>query len=225
MVLDLYLFRHYETVYNANNGVIIGGQSNALTSSPRGEIQAAALGERLNAEGILFDEVYCSTAVRAIGTAEIVCDIIGFPFDKVQKRESLLEISQGEWEGKKRDEIYTPEVLAQLREQHWDFKAPGGESQREVEIRVYNQIHKDLIEERDKENVRAAVFGHGLAIKCFLRRITNSDPKMTYRDSIDNCSITYVRYIPKGQHEGWSIVKVNDNAHLTKVGFVPLLWS
>jgi broad specificity phosphatase PhoE len=225
MVLDLYFFRHAETIYNANNGVIIGGQSISLDISERGGRQAEALGERLEAEGIIFDEMYCSTALRTQRTARITCKIIKFPFRMVKRRKALLELSQGDWEGKEKDKIYTPEVLAQLRQQHWKFKAPGGESEEELEIRMANCINADLVEERDKEDICAGIFGHGMAIKCFLRKITNSDPRMTYRNSLDNCSITHVRYVPSGQHEGWSVVKVNDNAHLAKVGFVPLLWK
>jgi hypothetical protein len=39
-------------------------------------------------------------------------------------------------EGKPRQECYTPEVLAAIQADNWNFAAPGGESQRQLEERV-----------------------------------------------------------------------------------------
>lgn len=216
MILDLYLFRHGETEYNATNE-LIGGQSNHLALSERGERQAKALGERLSSEGIKFDFLFSSTAERAKQTAKIVCEVIGFPSKKIITAPELLEISQGEWEGKKRTETMTEEILAQMKEQHWEFKAPGGESQKDVEERAFSWLKKNLLAK--KENLTVGIFSHGVTTKCILRRILNSNPQLTYRICINNCSITRVKYAHVGLHEGWSLIKVNDDVHLAGPGF------
>jgi broad specificity phosphatase PhoE len=217
MALDLYLIRHGETEYNANK-IMIGGQSNFLHLSERGKNQARILGERLVKEGVRFDEVYSSTAERAQHTAKIVCNTIGFPIERIVTTSELLELSQGDWEGKKRCEIYTPEVLAEMKAIHWKFKAPNGESQSDVEDRVYSWVENTLLQ---KEDLTVGVFGHGVATKCFLRKIMNSNPELTYRICINNCSISRLKYSHSGQHQGWSLLKVNDDAHLAEVGFSP----
>ena len=218
MVLNLYLFRHGETEENAKRENV-GGQSNHLPLSERGEKQAKALGERLKKERIVFDEVYCSTAVRAKTTAKIVSEIMDFPAEKIITTSELLEMSQGDWEGKPYKEVQTPEVLKEMKRIHWEFKAPNGESQKDLEKRKYDWVWKNLIANK-REDLTVGMFGHGMAIKCFLRGVMKSDPSMTYKIVIDNCSITRISHTKEGQHEGWSIVKVNDNAHLNDVGFV-----
>ncbi len=211
MALNIYLFRHAQTPYNANNDVLVGGRSNFLELSvPKGIEQAQLLGKRLKAEKIKFDRVYSSPAIRTIKTANIVCDIINFPKDKIVLVDDLMELSQGDWEGLDKVQAYTPAVLSQMTEKHWEFKAPNGESQKMVEERMYQWVEKQLI--TSDQNI--AVFGHGIAIKCLIRKIMNSDPRLTYRISIDNCSITQFKYNHAGQHKGWSLIKVNDTGHL-----------
>lgn len=212
MILNLYLFRHAETENNVNKDKV-AGQTNSAPLSQRGHEQAKLLGARLKKEKIIFDQVYSSTAIRAKKTAEIVCEIINFPINKIITSDDLLEISQGDWEGKKRAEVYTPEILAKIKKETWNFKAPNGESQKELEERAYNWIEKNLLKELNK-NLTVAIFGHGLTTKCLLRKIMSSDPKLTYKISIDNCSITQFKYSSLGQHQGWSMIKVNDNSHL-----------
>src|SRR3989344_3165567 len=192
MILNFYFFRHAESEYNAE-GQKIGGQSNNLTLSKRGIEQAEALGRRLLQERMVLDEIYSSTAVRAINTAEIVARLIGYPIERIATVPELLELSQGDWEGKVRAEIYTPEVLAEMKRLSWDFRAPRGESQRDVEHRVSRWVGNNLIAHQ-RQDINAGLFGHGHATKCFLRWVMNSDPSLTYKIEIDNCSITNLKY-------------------------------
>ncbi len=221
-MLDIYLFRHAETRFNAEEDKV-GGRSDFLDITDRGTKQAAALGRRLSREDFRFDKVYSSVAVRARRTAEIVCGEIGFPFGQVILRESLVELSQGDWEGGLRKDYFTPDLIATIERDPWNFKAPNGESQKDVEERVYGWAENELIPLADQD-LTVGVFGHGLSTKCFLRRVLGSDPKITYRIGIDNCSITQLRYVPSGRHAGWSLIKVNDNAHLQECGFKPARW-
>ena len=77
--------------------------------------------------------------------------------------DELLELDMGEFAGKPRAEIYTKERLDEIGRDVWNFKPPGGESQREVEERVMRVI--DEIKDTHESGVSLVVY-HGLAIKC-----------------------------------------------------------
>jgi len=215
MTLDLYLFRHAETDYNVHNK-FIGGRSSHLPLSARGYEQARVLGERLKREELILDKIYSSPSKRTTQTAEIVCSYLDYSYKDVGFFSDFLELSQGDWEGKLRSEVYTPEVLGEIKNKHWNFKPLNGESQKEVEERVYSWIERNLLAE--EADLSVGIFGHGMAMKCFLRKILDSDPRLTYRICINNCSITRLTYFFSGQHQGWSLIKINDDSHISEVG-------
>lgn len=212
-MITLDLIRHAESEMN-NKEHLISGRSNQTPLSPLGKEQAQRLGKRLSDEGVFFDEVHVSPAVRTVSTAKIVTEFVGFPWERVRIDDALLELHQGEWEGKLREATYTPETLAVINADCWNFTAPEGESQRTVEERMHRWITKEILE-KAKGDYRVAVFGHGVAIKCFLRGILNSSPSMTWKIALGNTSITSFKY----DCNGWHLLSVNDMAHLreTKV--------
>lgn len=211
-MLDIYLIRHAESESNKNSKYV-GGRTNSTPLSDRGKLQAQALAQRLFFENAVFDEVYSSTAERTQRTAQFVCNKLGFSLDKIVLSDDLLELSQGDWEGKPRVEVYTPETLASINSDNWNFKAPNGESQKEVEERMYSFIQIYLLPRYDKD-LKVGIFGHGTAIKCLLRKIMDFTPKITYKMGIDNTSITQLRYTDRG----WHPIRINDCAHLTELG-------
>ncbi len=216
MILDLYLLRHGESEANLSN--IVGGRIIGTPLSDRGRIQARALGERLIDEEITFDEVYVSPALRTTQTAEIVLGELEravIPGPRLVIVDELLELSQGELEGQSRDLIYTDKRRALMNANPFDYKAPGGESQREVEERAYGWIEKTLLDRN--EDLRIAIFGHGMVTKCLIRKFLDSNPANTYKMNIDNCSITRFKHDKKG----WSMIQINDHSHLRYTGFVP----
>ncbi|MBI4441237.1 histidine phosphatase family protein [Candidatus Woesearchaeota archaeon] len=205
-MLELYLIRHAESEMNVN-AHLIGGRSHDTPLSEAGVMQAGLLGKRL--QGLQFHEVYSSPAVRTKQTSEIVCSALGYPLEKIVYAEELHELSQGDWEGKPRSEIYTPETLVHINSNNWDFRPPNGDSQRDVEERMYRFIEKSFLV-RSQGDLVIGVFTHGLAIKCFLRRVMDFTPKITYKIEIDNTSVTRLRYT----EHGWHPVSINDAAHL-----------
>ena len=191
MVLELYLIRHAESVYNAENNLIVGGQSNHIQLSDKGVRQALLLGQRLKDEKIIFDEVYSSTADRALNTAMIVCASIQYPISKIKKSKSVLELDQGDWTGRRREQVYTPNIKRILDADSWNFKPPNGESQKMVAERMYGFMLENIVNDYSGDADRSvAVFSHGNAIKCFLKKIMESHPKYISRLSINNASKT-----------------------------------
>ncbi len=213
-MLDIYLIRHAESEGNVNNHYI-GGRSNHFNLTDRGVEQARKLGQRLNKEKITFDYVFSSIAVRAKHTAEIICEEIPFPTQQIHFAEHLVELSQGEWEGQLRELHFTPERRQEIDNDPWNFTPPGGESQREVEERMFDWICEHVIPLKE-EKPRVAIVSHGMAIKSLFRKIMDANPAMTRNTILHNTAFTRLMYL----EETWMVERFNDHAHLNGTGFV-----
>jgi broad specificity phosphatase PhoE len=200
--------RHAESEGNIKPE-FVGGQSNHLKLTQKGITQAKLLGERFFEEKLNFDIVCSSTAIRASHTCQIVCEALDFDTSRVIYTDELLELSQGEWVGKLRSEVYTPETLAVIQTDPWNFKAPKGESQKEVEERALDFLEVNVFKYKN-QSLTVGIFAHGLTIKCIFRALMNSDPAMTWKISTENTSITEFRF----KNQEWFLEKVNDYAHL-----------
>jgi probable phosphoglycerate mutase len=212
--LDVYLIRHAESEACARTDVIAGARmehDSPLTA--RGERQAQALAERLQTEGLSFDRVYASPALCAGQTARTVCDAVGFPLDSIRYEPALLERSKGDWEGLRKADIYTPEVLARMNASKGRFRPPNGESLREAERRMRGWLESCLAAEWQPADGsrRIAAFTHCMALKCLLRSTLGFSHDLTYKVVIDSASITQLRHTDA---LGWHPVRINDAAHL-----------
>lgn len=214
-MLKIYLIRHAESEGNVNHH-LIGGQSNHYPLTARGESQARRLGARFLQEQLSFEQIYSSTAVRTQQTCSITCaHLLNSPPPSLDER--LLELSQGEWEGKVRTDMYTAERLAVVRSDPFEFKPPGGESQREVETRMYDWLSQvsDMYDDTSI-SVNIAAFSHGFAIKTLIRSLLEASPMMPYQTNIHNTSLT-VLYRDSGT---WFIERVNDFQHIIGTDFI-----
>lgn len=160
--------------------------------SIKGKIQAKEIGELLNQSDIQFDKVFCSIANRTRQTLDIILSQANITNNPITYSEEIQELSQGDWEGKLRSEIYTTERLAEINSNQWLFKAPNGESQKEVEERMMSFIENNIISQYSEGNF--LIVGHGMAFKCLLRGILDIPSKMAYKLLIDNVSMTKLRY-------------------------------
>lgn len=204
--LDLYLIRHAESEANTHPEYI-SGRSTHTPLTAQGREQAQKLGERLRRESIRFTCTLASPTVRTRETAQLALgqDYL-FPLT-IDDR--LQELDQGAWVGQKRIDIYTPRVHARIACDPWNFAAPGGESQRQVEERMLAVVTPHLTH---THNETLAFFTHGVAIKCLLRGILDFDPKHTWRIHIENTSLTHLRYT----QGAWWLQGINDYGHLKK---------
>lgn len=217
-MLEIYLIRHAKSEANENVHLITG-RSDHSPLSENGKRQAHLLGQRFKAEGITFDKVYASTAVRTADTGVIVGEYLGFGLEDIAQHEELLELSMGDWVGRKREEVYTPEILEHINSNNWLFRPPNGETQKEVEERMYAWVETYLLV---NEDLRVVVFSHGMAIRCLLRKIMEFTPAITYRIGMENTAITHLSYKEKEKINGekakiWIPNCINDHAHLTLI--------
>jgi len=191
---------------------LVGGKSAQSPLSAKGKQQAISLGKHLHGQGISFDAAYSSDLLRSTMTAEIALKEIGIPIDTIRLIPELGELAQGDWEGRSREETYTPETLQYINTKGASFTSPNGESQMTVERRISGWFIDEILHNPkflDKENT-IAIFSHGLAISCFLHFVMNFNDRLIYRIRLDNTAICKLRFT----HEGWFVDNINDNSHL-----------
>jgi len=129
----------------------------------------------------------------------------------IQIVDYIEEQSQGEWEGKDRPTTYTADVLEQLKTNSHNFKAPGGESQLDVENRMRRFLEEKIMPlYKTGVDVNVAVFGHAFAFKCLLRAIMKFDTSFTWKVEISNTAISEVAF----DENGWHLMRVNDTRHI-----------
>lgn len=202
-MLSIYLLRHAETDYNAH-AQFIGGRSNHIPLSTKGKKQAMEIGKVLKDSDIQFDKVHCSIANRTRQTLDLILSQANITNNPIIYSEELQELSQGDWEGKLRPEIYTPEQLAKINANQWLFTPPNGESQKEVEERMLAFISFEILDKHTEGNF--LIVGHGIAFKCLLRGILGISSQMAYKLSIDNTSLTKLSY---DKEKGWFLNYLN----------------
>lgn len=219
------LIRHAECLMNLELKDKVGGRAIDSPLTGEGAKQAESLGKYLcsflTAEEISTARFFSSTAVRSLETMRIVMEHIGRSFeDECVKTEQLLELDMGEFAGKPRHEVYTPERLAIIQQDVINFKPPGGESQKDVEERMVEYILKSIVRPGSSagNGTLNFVVTHGLAIKCTLRHILDSTPLMTRKIITHNTSMTEVVYTPEDATsnrdlKGWQLIRLNDCSH------------
>jgi len=98
-VKQLYFIRHGESELNVQR-IFAGHLDTPLTA--RGREQAAIAGKR--AKDMSFDLIVSSPLRRALETAQIVAQAVGYPLDKIVVNDIFKERSFGTLEGKSWDE-------------------------------------------------------------------------------------------------------------------------
>jgi alpha-ribazole phosphatase/probable phosphoglycerate mutase len=130
-MLTVYLLRHGQTTWNADNNRYCGRTDISLTEI--GVQQALSVKQQL--EGISFAAVYASPLQRASTTAELASG------KKVITDQRLIEVDFGQWEKKTREEFVAEDPTSWER---WDNDPANaragvtGETGKEVITRVDN---------------------------------------------------------------------------------------
>jgi len=160
MGVKIFLLRHGQTVWN-EEGRYQGGRDISL--SPAGIRQGELAAKYLS--NVNFSNIYSSPMKRAMDTAAIIKKERNLELKLV---DSMKEISFGEWEGLKFNEIN--------KKYHDDYKKwigdsynnspPGGESFKIVQGRAVAGINSIIEENEDRSNV--AVVTHGGVIVSLL---------------------------------------------------------
>ena len=137
---ELYILRHGETVWNAENRMQ-GALNSPLTE--KGRAQAARQGALLAEMDLTGFAVLCSPQGRAFETAAIA---VAPRLPLIRTDDRLREIEVGAWQGKIRDElqVHVPVVDGPDGPLALYEHAPGGEGFAALEVRC-RAFLKDLI--------------------------------------------------------------------------------
>jgi broad specificity phosphatase PhoE len=208
----LYLIRHGESEGNIHPDII--GQTPDVPLTERGKEQARALKKSFLKKNEKFDFIFSSTYKRAHDTC-----LLAIP-DDTQKTilvPELREYNPGDWLGKSRRDIYTPDVVNKMNIMGQDFCPPNGESCTMVERRAAAWLEEAVINNKDMHRyydehgkMKIACFSHGGTIKSLLHYIMNFDKSLTWKIKISNTSISKISFA-----DGWLTMHyVNNTAHL-----------
>lgn len=133
MTRKIFVLRHGQTRFNAERK-LQGHCNSPLTAT--GKAQALAMGTQLKSHlhGRNY-RMYASPLGRAIETAHIICDEIGYCKTELHQEPRLKEFSLGHWEEKPLFDLLE-EKPNLLDSPDWFLQAPDGESFYEVQSRV-----------------------------------------------------------------------------------------
>lgn len=163
----LILIRHGETDWNVE-GRYQGQDDPPLNA--KGLAQAHWLVEGLR--GVPLDVLITSPLRRACQTAEILAQNLGLALHAEPR---LMEIHQGDWQGRLRAEIAAlyPELFRRWETEPWEVTPPAGEHLSQVQSRVYAALD-DIIMQYGGQ--RIGIVAHRIPIALIKVRYQDLDP-------------------------------------------------
>lgn len=205
-VYNFVFLRHGESIGNVE--ARWQGQSDyALTE--KGRLQARALAERWQAEGVKFNLVISSPLVRAKETAETIASHLGV---KVQFDPIWMERNIGEMEGLTAEEVRRrPQPPYSTP---YDSIGGGGEGDWALFLRAGQALH-DLLQRPAGSYL---IVSHGGLLNQLMNAIIGIAPHVDpsgVRFRFENTAFARVIYYPH-QHR-WAIDTLNDRAHLRSI--------
>ena len=190
MSTEVCLIRHAESVMQLKSH-LIGGRSNWAPITELGEQQSDFLGTYLGNEGMKPDRVLSSPAVRTRQTAERSLAAMGLGLE-IEIHDGLQEMDQGEWEGRLRDEMLTPDALERIVAMGKNARPPGGESMNDVGRRLYATLDEQVV--RSEMDGVIHVYTHGVAIRSLVSLLYGWSRQQTFDAVTDNTSITTLNF-------------------------------
>ncbi len=202
MTLNLHLFRHGQTNWNAERRV--QGQSESQLDA-LGIEQAQQLGQRL--QGQRFAAIYCSSSVRTRETAAHVFAGHDLPITYL---DALREIQMGPWEGQLYADIEArePDSFRHFWHEPHMFNVSGAETFSELQARAL-AVLDDIARQHD--NGEIAIVSHGALIKSVLCHAAGQEIKDLWAPpKMHNCAHSIVRRHSDGQYH---ILQYADQAY------------
>jgi len=205
-MLQVYLVRHGETVWNAERR--IQGQSDSPLTE-KGEQQAWQVGERVKHLGITH--IIASDLGRTRRTAEIIADACGC---SVTLDPRLRELNMGVLEKRPLDGLTAEEEQwrATLVNGTEGGRIPEGESMTEMATRMHAALNAclDL-----PAGSRPLLVSHGMALGSLVSTILGLPAYAERRLRLRNCSLSRVDYQQSAWlAEGWIVETAGDVSHL-----------
>jgi probable phosphoglycerate mutase len=207
----LLLVRHGLTTWN-REGRFQGHLDPPLAEEGREE--AHLLAERLAAGGEHGVRIVSSPLERAAETAAILARAInGEQSPGIAQDARLMEIGQGEWEGRTHAELEVEDAdrYAAWRERAGDEQPPGAETIEAALARVAGAL--DELSAGGPGTL--CLVSHGGILRLAARHLMGLDGRRSWAMDVDNASLSVLdRAEDGGAGEAWRLVAWNDTGHL-----------
>jgi probable phosphoglycerate mutase len=204
----LLLVRHGVTTWN-REGRFQGHLDAPLADE--GRTEARLLGERLAAELDGEIRIVTSPLRRAADTAAILAKALpDRATASVESDPRLVEIGQGEWEGRTHAEleIDDAERYAAWRSRAGEEQPPGAETIEAALLRVAEAL--DELSAAGDHTL--CLVSHGGILRLAARHLLGLEARRAWAMDVDNASLSELRR--DGAADAWRVARWNDTAHL-----------
>lgn len=173
----LYFIRHGESEFNKSR-IWSGSTDVPLTAA--GQAQAKLAGQKLKRRGVAIDAIISSPLERAHQTAKLVATETGYPPNKIQLHDLLIERNYGELEGNKNLVAATKYVVDESAiDSYAGVESLADLQQRAEQVLQYlHSLPHDSI----------LIVGHGASGRA-LRRAINKEPLSRRGKSMPNAEV------------------------------------
>ena len=188
--MQLYIVRHGQTDWNKVRK--LQGLTD-IQLNENGRQVAIDLGDKLEQEGVTFDEIFSSPLIRAYETA---CLIRGRQNVPITRDERIREISFGEAEGMDYETWMSEDnpQRAFFTEPHKYIPPQNGETIEEVQARGREFI-QEIIEPLYGQAKRVMIVAHGAMNKGLMCYLENNDVEHFWGDGLqNNCEASIFEY-------------------------------
>ena len=196
----IYVVRHGQTAWNLEE-VFRGRADIPLDGTGKKEVHLA--GEALKNETI--HAVYSSPLSRSMETAE---NIAKFQNIKVTPLEAIVDISYGDWEGKKVSKLAKQSLWKRVQFFPSRMQFPNGEALREVQFRAVRAIEK--ISEQNIEGI-IVVVSHADVIKLVVAHYLGVHVDLFQRIAVAPASVSVLSLPKNGMVH---VLRLNDDGPL-----------
>jgi broad specificity phosphatase PhoE len=207
----LLLVRHGVTTWN-REGRFQGHLDPPL--DPLGELEAAALAQRVVREFAETIALASSPLQRAVATAAILRQALAAddrPVE-VQLEQGLMELGQGAWEGRTHADLAATDgdrYRAWAATSGW-HEPPGGEAAPAAAARAVQAV-RNLVAQQDAGSAETlCCVSHGGILRLIAGRLTGASDHAAWGLEVDNASLSVLERTASG----WRIALWNDTSHL-----------
>ena len=178
----LVLVRHGQSEWNLKN-LFTGWRDVDLTEI--GVKEARAAGQKLKAQGLLFDIGFTSALIRAQRSLDLILEEMGQSGIAVIKNQALNERDYGDLSGLNKDDARKKwgEDQVHIWRRSYDVSPPGGESLRDTAARVLPYYIQEILP-RVLGGANVLVSAHGNSLRALVMVLEKLTPDQILKREI-----------------------------------------